>query len=273
MGVENGGLLLSSAMSGTDTVDLQTAADQLGVHYQTAYGWVRQGRLRAELVGGRYLVHTDEIDRFAAERRQPRRPAPPSERRVERQAVAFAEALRAGDEVAARVVCQKLTTDGLGVIELIQSVISPALVDIGQAWRDGQIEVWVEHRASAITERALSDVAPNPRGRRRGTAAVAAITGDHHVLPTIMATAALRSGNWRVHHLGANTPPESIHAFVRDHDIDLMVLSNTNPDVADATDRTADALRGDGVRVMVGRPGASLHDLLEEAAAPERAVG
>ena len=273
MGVENGRLLLSAAMSGTDTVDLQTAADQLGVHYQTAYGWVRQGRLHAELVGGRYLVGCDEIDRFAAERSQPRRPAPPSAQRVERQAAAFAEALRDGDEVAARTVCQKLTTDGLGVIELIQSVISPALVAIGQAWRDGEIEVWVEHRASAITERALSDVAPNPRGRRRGTAAVAAITGDHHVLPTIMATAALRSGNWRVHHLGANTPPDTIRAFLREHDIDLMVLSNTNPDVADETHRTADVFRAEGVRVMVGRPGATLNDLLEDAAAPERALG
>ena len=55
-------------------LDLQTAADQLGVHYQTAYRWVRNGRLDAELIGGRYLVNPDDIVELNRERQTPRLP-------------------------------------------------------------------------------------------------------------------------------------------------------------------------------------------------------
>jgi excisionase family DNA binding protein len=57
--------------SPTAPVDLQTAADDLGVHYQTAYRWVRSGRLGAELVRGRFLVSpTDIADLIDADGRQ-----------------------------------------------------------------------------------------------------------------------------------------------------------------------------------------------------------
>ncbi len=60
-------------------LDLQAAADELGVHYQTAYRWVRNGRLEAELVGGRYLVSRDDISqliRAARPRKRRRRHEP-----------------------------------------------------------------------------------------------------------------------------------------------------------------------------------------------------
>ncbi|MGY9023882.1 MAG: helix-turn-helix domain-containing protein, partial [Candidatus Nanopelagicales bacterium] len=47
--------------AGDERLDLQSAADQLGVHYQTAYRWVRSGRLPAEMVDGRYLVSPAEM--------------------------------------------------------------------------------------------------------------------------------------------------------------------------------------------------------------------
>jgi excisionase family DNA binding protein len=37
-------------------MDLREAAGALGVHYQTAYGWVRQGVLPARKVGRGYEV-------------------------------------------------------------------------------------------------------------------------------------------------------------------------------------------------------------------------
>jgi len=252
-------------MADDQPIDLQTAAQRLGVHYQTAYRWVRSGRLTASLVDGRYLVDADDLDEFAAERSAPSRPKPPSDARVERQADVVHAALMSGDEPAVRSACTALTGDGLSVIDLVQRVISPSLREIGRAWHDGEIDIWVEHRASAIVERALGDIVPNPRGRRRGTAAVAAVTGDRHGLPTTMATAALRAANWRVHHLGADTPPSAIHAFLAENDVELMVLSNTNPDVAVRTERTADEIRAAGTRVLIGRPGATLHDLVEQA--------
>ena len=45
-----------------DEMELQTAADALGVHYQTAYRWVRSGRLPARLIGGKYVVTRHDVD-------------------------------------------------------------------------------------------------------------------------------------------------------------------------------------------------------------------
>ncbi len=50
-------------------MNLKEAAHHLGVHYQTAYKWVRAGELVAVRVGGRYEVSKAAIERFEATRR------------------------------------------------------------------------------------------------------------------------------------------------------------------------------------------------------------
>jgi len=249
-----------------DQIDLQTAALELGVHYQTAYRWVRSGRLPAELVDGRYMVSRHDLVEAATARFAPKAPAPPSQRRVDRQAGAILEALIEGDESGARAACNKLLDDGLDAIGLIEQVIAPALREIGRAWHDGEIDIWVEHRASAIVERVLGDASPNPRGRRRGTAVVAAVAGDRHGLPTTMATLALRGANWTVHQLGADTPSDTLMSFLESNPADLVVLSNTNTSVVDRVVEVAEAVESTGVPVLKGSPGSTLEQLVADAA-------
>ena len=59
-------------MPSATRVDLQQAAAELGVHYQTAYRWVRTGKLPADLVGGRYLVDRSDIAAVSADELAPR---------------------------------------------------------------------------------------------------------------------------------------------------------------------------------------------------------
>jgi MerR family transcriptional regulator, light-induced transcriptional regulator len=246
-------------------LELQEAAEVLGVHYQTAYRWVRSGRLPAHLVGNKYVVSRHDLDAVEASRRAPVAPTAPSRERVARQAERVHQALLSGDEATVRKVARGLVDDGTGMIELIESVFAPSLRRIGQAWHDGVLPIWVEHRAAAIIERALGDLAPNPRGRRRGTAMVAAVAGDQHSLPTTMAAVALREANWHVHHLGANMPGDELVRFCVEHDIDVAVISLSNPEVSELADETAARISAVGVRAMVGGPGRSLVQLLDEA--------
>lgn len=253
-------------MRGTDAehLPLQQAADELGVHYQTAYRWIRSGRLPARLVGGKYAIARDELAAFESRRQQPSSPTAPSTKRVARQAARIRAALLEGDEPTVRSIVRRLTTEGSSAVELIQSMIAPALRDIGRAWHDGEITVWVEHRASAITERVLGELAPNPRGRRRGTAVVAAVAGDRHSLPTTMAAIALREANWRVEHLGADMPVDELVGFCDEHDVDVAVLSLTNTDSTELTGEAARRIRDGGTPAIVGGPGHSLDQLLDE---------
>jgi len=250
-----------------DQLDLQSAALELGVHYQTAYRWVRSGRLPAEVIDSRYIVSRAALAEAAAARFAPKAPAPPSKRRVERQANEILRCLHDGDEAGARSACTKLLNDGLDAIDLIEQVISPALREIGRSWHEGEIDIWVEHRASAIVERVLGDASPNPRGRRRGTAVVAAVAGDRHGLPTTMATLALRGANWNVHQLGADTPADTLLSFLDSNAADLVVVSNTNTAVVDRVDEVVEAIELRGVPVLKGAPGLTLRQLVADAAA------
>lgn len=259
-------------MPSDDQLDLQTAADELGVHYQTAYRWVRSGKLPAQVIGGRYRVERGALDALATARVAPRAPSPPSVRRLAGAAERVHAALVTGDEPTARQVIVGLVEEGASIIEVIQSVIVPPLVRIGADWHAGRLTIWVEHRASAIVERILGGLAPNPRGRRRGTVMVAAVSGDFHSLPTSMAAVALRDDNWAVEHLGANMPPEELLRFCVEHDIDVAVLSSTNPDTASLAATTADRIREAGIPVVLGRPGSTLSELIASARAAAKRV-
>lgn len=253
-------------MTSDSLVDLRTAAAELGVHYQTAYRWVRSGRLAAQVQRGKYVIDRDDLVRAADE---PVRPVAtvPSAARIDRQRDRMFEALVTGDERSARTIARRLTDEGTPVIELIESVIAPGLRRIGDQWQSGEVPIWVEHRASAICERILGDVSPNPRGRRRGTAIVAALAPERHALPTTMAAMALRQHNWAVDHLGVDIPRREIELYCRDHAPDLVVLTVTNADAVEASRDFARDLASDGLHTLVGAPGKTLRDLVESAAA------
>ena len=246
-------------------VDLQTAADELGVHYQTAYRWVRNGRLDAELVGGKYLISSTDIAELDRARHTSAAPTPPRQSRLEHATDRMYDALVAGDEPAAAKIIRRLAEEGAPAIELIRVVLVPPLQKIGRAWQYGELTVWVEHRASAIVERLLGHLAPNPRGRRRGVVVVATVTGDRHSLPTTMAAIALRADNWHVHHLGADLPPDEITGFCEAYDVDVAVITVTNPETRATADATATRLRTAGTPAIVGGLGNDLTELIDLA--------
>ena len=49
-------------------MNLKTAARRMGVHYQTAYRWVRSGELIAVKVGSGYDISEAALERFRAQR-------------------------------------------------------------------------------------------------------------------------------------------------------------------------------------------------------------
>lgn len=248
-----------------ERLDLQSAATQLGVHYQTAYRWVRSGRLRAEMVDGRYLISPAEIIKLDESRHTPKAPPAPRVARLDHAAERMYEALVAGNEAAASKAASRLTSEGAPIVDLIERVLVPPLHQIGQQWNDGELSIWTEHRATAIVERILGELALNPRGRRRGTAVVAALSGDSHTLPTTMAAVALRSDNWQVHHLSADLPPEQLLDFCATYEVALAVITVTQPDVQPAANATAAKLRTAGTPTLVGGSGQTLYDLLDLA--------
>jgi excisionase family DNA binding protein len=248
---------------GDGSLDLTEAARELGVHYQTAYGWVRQGTLRAAKVGKSYRVERGDLERFARRRNAGRPPRVIQVRDWGHQIDRLHTALTDGDERSAREIVERLANGGVSPVELCHELLAPVLRRIGEDWATGIGTVAGEHRASAICERLLARL-PTRRTRVRGVAVVATPAGEHHALPALMAAIALRWDGWRVHHLATDLPAPDLARFLETERPDLLVLSTTMPagPPANAARGAAEAL---GVPVLTGRSGQRLSDLVEAA--------
>lgn len=249
-------------------IDLRSAADRLGVHYQTAYKWVRSGELRAGLVQGKYRVALAEVDRVRHKRSRPTRTRARRPRAgFEIIAARFFDLVTSGEERQARTLVNDLVTDGVSLTSVGQQVLVPTLRRVGEEWQAGRLGISIEHRASGIIDRILGEQHPMPRGHRRGVVVVASLSGDRHGLATTLAAVALRDDNWTVHHLGADVPPEDLVSFCRETEADLATLTVTTLELRETVQNTADKLTACGHRALVGAPGQTLEHLQTAARA------
>jgi MerR family transcriptional regulator, light-induced transcriptional regulator len=249
-------------------MDLREAAGALGVHYQTAYGWVRQGVLPARKVGRGYAVSDDDVAALAAQRRLGQEPARPIQvRDWAAQAHGLYTAIVQGEETVARHRLGRLA-GGVSLIDLCEHVIAPALRQVGDDWAAGHVSIAQEHRASAICERLLATHARQPAGRPRGTAVVATPPGERHSLPALMAAACLREDRWLVHHLASDLPVDEVTQLAGQVGAGLVVLSSAMTETAQQAEQARQAIIAarPGLNVLTGRPGDRLHDLVARAA-------
>jgi excisionase family DNA binding protein len=254
-------------------VELDEAAGLLGVHYMTAYGWVRQGRLPARKRGGRYDVSAAAVARLRAERERAVRPADRQVRDWSSPVAGLLEALITGDESSAGRLVRAQLRSGASSLALCEDLIAPSLRAIGDAWACGELNVAHEHRASAICSRLLGPIAGPRPGRPRGRAVVLSAPGDRHRLPALMATIALREARWRVDHLDIDVPRGDLLEFIHGDRPDLVVISSAHPPATKAARRLATVLTAARVRTLVGVPGASLAELQQRAVATDAAAG
>jgi excisionase family DNA binding protein len=249
-------------------MDLREAAGALGVHYQTAYSWVRQGVLPARKVGRGYEISESDARELAVRRRQGAEPPRPIHvRDWAAQSRRLYEALAEGDETLARQRLARLA-GGVPLIDLCAHVIGPALGRIGDDWADGRVSIAQEHRASAICERLIAGHASQPGGRPRGVAVATTPPGERHGLPALMAAACLREDHWLVHHLAADLPVAEVTRLTEQVGAGLVVLSSATMAAARRARGAAREITAavPGVTVLTGRPGDSLHDLRAQAA-------
>lgn len=189
-------------------ITLQEAAERLGVHYMTAYRYVRTGKLPAEKAGVSWMVDPTDVDRLQAAPR-PRRargsvradgPAKLAARMVD------------GDEAGAWTIVENALTSGLDPQDVHLQLLGPALRSIGSDWEAGRLSVADEHRATVVAGRLIARLGPRfaRRGRKRGVVVVAAPAGETHALPGAMLSDLLRGAGFEVIDLGADAPTASI---------------------------------------------------------------
>ena len=235
---------------------LQEAAERLGVHYMTAYRYVRTGKLPAEKAGVHWMVDPADVDRLRTTptSRRPRGsvrtegPAKPAARMVD------------GDEAGAWTIVENALTSTLDPQDVHLDLLAPRSADRrglggGPALR--------RRRAPRDGGRRTPDRAPRAtlraRGRKRGVVVVAAPSGETHALPGAMLSDLLRGAGFEVIDLGADTPAASIVEAAEHATRLVAVLIGVTSTGHDKTVRAAiTALRAAEVEVPVLVGGAAI---------------
>lgn len=241
-------------MSDTD-LTLHEAAEELGVHYMTAYRYVRLGVLPAVKVGGSWHVTRGDLEAFRAGGTAVA-PVESTKRRAP-WAARLESRLVAGDSSGAWGVVEAALAAGADLDEIYLDVITPAMRSIGARWAAGELDIAVEHRATGIAQRLIGRLGPRfaRRGRTRGHVLIGSPAGERHSLPTSMLADLLRGEGWEVSDLGADMPTESfVSTAVNSPSLAAIGVSVSSPEGVAAAATLCAALREavPGVAIVIG---------------------
>ena len=238
-------------------VGLQEAADLLGVHYMTVYRYVRTGRLAAVHDGHTWRVRTRDLDavRVGRSRVQPRGTARAA------STSHLLERLVAGDEAGAWRVVEDALASGAEPADVHLTLLAPAMREVGNRWKRGELNVADEHLASATARRLIARLGPRfaRPGRKRGTVLVGAVAGESHEMPVAIVADQLRGAGFHVVELGADTPAASFaDAAVREAPLCVLISITTAGHEGAVADTVAELRERADTVVLVG--GAAVKD-------------
>jgi len=219
---------------------LQQAADELGVHYMTAYRYVKLGLLYAEKQKGSWMIRPEDLVAF-------RDRTAPAEQGTAESATndRLESALIDGDEDTAWRILESSIESTDDPVDIHLDLLSPALVSIGQRWADGELSIASEHKASTVATRLIARLGTHltTPGRRSGTVVIGSAPGDVHSIPSAMFADLIRSHGADVIDLGGSPDVESFRSAVRRHPTAVVALSVTGPNHDASVRETVRTLR------------------------------
>ena len=214
---------------GNKNLTLHEVAEMLGVHYMTVYRYVHEGHLPATKTGHGWVVQASDVRDF---------------RNGANQAVSPVDGGKKAAPWSARMLALLIEGNERGVVKLMESVLRsgndlyfvyldvlvPAMNAIGMKWSAGEIDVFIEHRASGIASRsaALIGARFSKRGVRKGTVLIGSPTGEHHVLGSQLLGDLISMEGWKVDNLGGDVPAESFaSAATQISDVVAVCIAST----------------------------------------------
>ena len=200
----------------TRELNIKQVAAELGVHYMTAYRYVRTGRLAARKVGTGWVVSSADLAQFAHGTMSlvPSGAAPPGADWRERLRLT----LVVGDETAAWRVLEQALAAGQSPSQCYLDLIVGAIDDISDRSQQPRELNAGAYLAAATATRLVARLGARFRrpGRSRGTVVFGAPLGEHHVLPISVVADLVRVNGFSCLELGADVPPEAFAGAARD---------------------------------------------------------
>ena len=132
-------------------------------------------------------------------------------------------ALEAFRDAEAQAVLDRLQAT-FSVEVVLRDVVLPYLRSVGDRWQDGTLTIAQEHFASTVLRGRLLEMARSFDVGSGPRALLACPPGEQHDLGLLCFGIGLREHGWRVTHLGADTPIDTLRDTAMRLDPDLVVL-------------------------------------------------
>jgi excisionase family DNA binding protein len=232
------------------TLSLKECAERLGVHYMTAYKYVRHGKLPATKVGGEWRVSEADLEVMLSGA------AIPTPRGETDWAGRIEDRLMAGDESGSWSIVEAALASGVAPEEIHVDVLAVALRSIGQGWHEGVITIAEEHRATAVATKIVGRMSNRfaRRGRRRGLIVIGTPPGERHGLSIAIVADLLRGDGWEVLDLGPDMPIDEFAVAVeKAGPVSAIAVGVTNPGAVEDARALVTTLRASTtVPIIVG---------------------
>ena len=230
---------------GNKILTLHEVAEMLGVHYMTVYRYVHEGHLPATKNGHGWVVQASDVRDF---------------KRGANQAVSPVDGGKKAAPWSARMLALLIDGNERGVVKLMESVLRsgndlyfvyldvlvPAMNAIGMKWSAGEIDVFIEHRASGIASRSAAQIGArfSKRGVHKGTVLIGSPNGEHHVLGSQLLGDLISMEGWKVDNLGGDVPAESFAcAAMQISDVVAVCIASTMSETLPAMSKSISKIK------------------------------
>jgi len=232
------------------TLSIKDCAERLGVHYMTAYRYVRLGRLPATKVGAEWTVLPTDLEALLADAANPEGRCPVD------WSVRLEDRLLAGDEGGALAVVDSALGSGITPEGIHIDLLSQALARIGAGWCSGDVSIAEDHRATAIATAIVGRLGMRfaGPGRRRGRVVLATPPGERHSLSVAIVADLIRGAGWDVVDLGVDLPiAEFVHAVEKSAPVAVIAVSVGSTTTLDTARDLLSALKDSSfIPVVIG---------------------
>lgn len=232
------------------TLSIKDCADRLGVHYMTAYRYVRLGRLPATKVGAEWTVLPSDLEALLADAAMPEGRCPVD------WSVRLEDRLLAGDEGGSLAVVETALASGITPEGIHIDLLSQALARIGAGWCSGDVSIAEEHRATAIATKIVGRLGMrfSGPGRRRGRVVIGTPPGERHSLSVAIVADLIRGAGWDVVDLGVDLPvAEFVYAVEKSAPVAVIAVSVGSTAILNAAGDLVSALKDSSfVPVIIG---------------------
>jgi DNA-binding transcriptional MerR regulator len=159
----------------------------------------------------------------------------------------------------------------VGASPLIDHVITPLMIEIGDLWSGDELTPGHERLATAVVRRTLDSIRGAVQHAEGPGLVVATPAGQHHEIGALLAAASAASSGWRVVYLGADLPAQSIATAVEMTGARAVALSiifpADDPDLAEELRALRRQLSEQVTIIVGGRAAGNYRGVIEEIGA------